>query len=102
MPIRPEEARGASSAAPRIFREDVHEPMPGPVAEAVLREPECRRITGLSRSTRWRLARAGLFPQKRQLSPHCSGWLYSEIAAWLASRKQCREFWDRRDRSEPW
>jgi prophage regulatory protein len=54
--------------------------------EAIIREPECRRLTGLSRSTRWRLERDGLFPKRRQISPGCSGWLASEIRAWLAAR----------------
>jgi prophage regulatory protein len=58
-----------------------------PVAtDAIIREPECRRRTGLSRSTRWRLERRGQFPRRRQLSPGCSGWIASEIAAWIAGR----------------
>jgi prophage regulatory protein len=54
--------------------------------EAIIREPECRRISGLSRSTRWRLEREGKFPRRRRISPGASGWLASEIAAWLADR----------------
>jgi prophage regulatory protein len=55
-------------------------------SEAIIREPECRRITGLSRSTRWRLERAGNFPRRRKISPGATGWLASEIAAWVAER----------------
>jgi prophage regulatory protein len=54
--------------------------------DQIIREPECRRISGLSRSTRWRLERAGKFPRRRQISPGCSGWLASEIRGWVASR----------------
>jgi prophage regulatory protein len=54
--------------------------------DRIIREPECRQITGLSRSTRWRLERAGKFPRRRKLSAAASGWLASEIAAWLAER----------------
>ena len=54
--------------------------------EAIVREPECRRLTGLSRPTRWRLERAGLFPRRRQLSANTKGWLLSEIRAWIAGR----------------
>jgi prophage regulatory protein len=54
--------------------------------DAIIREPECRLRTGLSRSTRWRLERKGKFPRRRQLSPGCSGWLASEIAAWISAR----------------
>jgi prophage regulatory protein len=56
------------------------------IAERIIREPECHQITGLSRSTRWRLERRSEFPKRRQLSPGCSGWLASEIAAWIAAR----------------
>ena len=55
-------------------------------AERIVREPECHQRTGLSRSTRWRLERAGLFPRRRRLSLSCSGWLESELAAWMAAR----------------
>ena len=33
------------------------------LAERIVREPECYRRTGLSRSTRWRLERVDLFPR---------------------------------------
>ena len=52
-----------------------------------LREPEVRRITGLSRTTRWRLQRDGKFPLRRQISANAVGWLASEINAWMPSRQ---------------
>ena len=55
-------------------------------ADRFIREPECREITGLSRSTRWRLERNGRFPQRRQISAGATGWLASELAAWIAER----------------
>lgn len=51
-----------------------------------LREPEVQRITGLSRTTRWRLENAGKFSRRRQLSTNAVGWLASEIEAWMAER----------------
>ena len=54
--------------------------------EAIIRERECKRISGLSRSTRWRLEREGKFPRRRKISDGASGWLWSELAAWLAER----------------
>jgi prophage regulatory protein len=51
-----------------------------------IREPECRRLTGLSRTTRWHMERRGLFPARRRLSVHAVGWLESELHAWLESR----------------
>ena len=51
-----------------------------------LREPEVHMITGLSRTTRWRMERRGEFPCRRILSPNAVGWLSSEIEAWMAER----------------
>ena len=51
-----------------------------------MREPEVRRITGLSRTTRWRLERARKFPRRRQISTNAVGWLASEINAWMAEQ----------------
>lgn len=48
-----------------------------------IREAEVRRITGLSRSTRWRLERDRKFPKRRRISPNAVGWLASEIREWM-------------------
>jgi prophage regulatory protein len=66
--------------------EDQAAEQPAEHPERILREPECQRRTGLSRSTRWRLERAGLFPRKRRIAPNCCGWLESEIDQWIADR----------------
>ena len=52
----------------------------------ILREPQVSVLTGLSRSTRWRLEREGKFPQKRQLSAKSVGWLASEVEEWVRTR----------------
>lgn len=57
------------------------------MADRIVREPECAELTGLSRVTRWRMERAGQFPQRRQISPNSVGWLHSEVMAWLESRQ---------------
>ncbi len=54
-----------------------------------LREPQICELTGLSKTTRWRLERAGKFPKKRQLSPNAVGWIEAEVQAWLSSRCIC-------------
>ncbi len=51
-----------------------------------LREPQVSALTGLSKSTRWRLERNGEFPKKRQLSAKSVGWLASEIEEWIQTR----------------
>ena len=51
-----------------------------------LREPEVRHITGLSRTTRWRLEQAGKFPKKYPISDNAKANLASEIFKWMAER----------------
>ena len=51
-----------------------------------LREKQCRDITGLSRTTRWRLERAGLFPKRYSISPGAVAWLESQVQEWIESR----------------
>ncbi len=58
-------------------------PAPG---DRVMREPEEKQRSGLSRTTRWRLARAGKYPKKRKISDNASGILESEFLQWLAER----------------
>ncbi len=55
-----------------------------------LRTNECERLTGLSRSTLWRLERAGSFPRRRKLSANAVGWLENEVRAWLQDRAEPR------------
>ena len=55
--------------------------------DRIIREPECRQLTGLSRTTRWVLERRGLFPTRRRLTANSIGWLESELHAWMASRE---------------
>ena len=59
-----------------------------PAYERFLREAEVKRITGLSRTTRWRLERCGQFPKRRRLSQNAIGWLESEIRSWMAARAE--------------
>lgn len=56
------------------------------MSERILREPDVRTMTGLSRTTCWRLERADQFPHKHQLSAGAVGWLESEILAWMNQR----------------
>ena len=51
-----------------------------------VREAECREITGLGRTTRWEMERAGKFPPRRRLSHNSVGWLASELKRWMRSR----------------
>ena len=57
-------------------------------SDRFLREAEVRRITGLSRTTRWRMERRGEFPRRRILSRNAVGWLASQIETWVAERTE--------------
>ena len=52
----------------------------------VIRQRETIQRTGLSRTTIWRLERAGLFPLRRRIGRQAVGWLASDIDEWLATR----------------
>jgi prophage regulatory protein len=54
--------------------------------DRIVCESECRIMTGLSRTTRWRLERIGAFPRRRHLSENRVGWVLSEIVSWRATR----------------
>ncbi|MBW1953785.1 MAG: AlpA family transcriptional regulator [Deltaproteobacteria bacterium] len=56
--------------------------------EQILREPQVIEITGLSRTTLWRLEQCGCFPRRRRLGGRSVGWLKSEICEWITSRPQ--------------
>lgn len=54
--------------------------------QKILRTPDLLQITGLSRTTIWRLERAGDFPRRLRLGPNAVGWDAAEVEGWLASR----------------
>ncbi len=51
--------------------------------DRIILEKEARSITGLSKSTRLRLEKAGKFPRRRKLSKNRIGWKASEVQKWL-------------------
>ena len=58
-----------------------------PLAEdRLLSWKRVKDLTGLSRTTCWRLQKAGDFPQPVVISPGRIGWRESDVAAWKASR----------------
>jgi len=61
---------------------DRHEPLAASV-DRYLSWPEVRAITGLGRTTIWRLQKAGDFPKAVQISPRRIAWRASDLAAWL-------------------
>ena len=59
--------------------------------ERLIKLNEVKRKTGLSRSSVYRLAKTGDFPQPIKLGERASGWLESEINGWIDSRIERRD-----------
>lgn len=55
--------------------------------DSFMRSREVQHATGLSRSTIWRVEKAGVFPPRHHLSAHIAGGLQCEIEQWLKSRQ---------------
>lgn len=56
----------------------------------VLRLPDVRRTTGLSRSSIYELQAEDLFPRSIKLGERAVGWLEEEVREWLAKRSEAR------------
>ena len=52
----------------------------------LIRLPEVRRMTGLSRTRIYELEAVGRFPRRRKLSERACAWVSSEIQEWIRSR----------------
>lgn len=59
---------------------------PAPIR--LLRFPEVRHRTGLSRTTIWRLERRGTFPAHRRISSNAVGWLEADVNTWINTRSE--------------
>ncbi|MCU9846720.1 AlpA family transcriptional regulator [Defluviimonas sp. WL0024] len=57
----------------------------------ILRLPELKSLTGLSRSTIYAKIADGTFPVPIKLGARAVGWPEVEIAAWLEGRKADRD-----------
>ncbi len=54
--------------------------------ERILRSHEVQKVTGLSRTTLWRLERDGKFPPRVALCPGSVGWRLSEVEEWVKEK----------------
>lgn len=54
----------------------------------ILRVADLQAQLGLSRTTIWRLRRAGEIPQPVRISPNAVGWPVHVITEWLAQRPE--------------
>ena len=55
--------------------------------DRIIGERECRKITDLSRTSRWRMMRRNEFPQKIRISPNRTGWRLSQVLEWMSQRE---------------
>ena len=60
------------------------------VRPSILRVQEVSRRVGLSRTTLWRLAKRGEFPQARKLTAKTIGWLESDVEEWIETRARIK------------
>jgi prophage regulatory protein len=51
--------------------------------DRIIREPERRARTGVSRCQWWRMEAAGKAPRRVQLGPKIVGWRASQIDRWI-------------------
>jgi prophage regulatory protein len=58
--------------------------------DRILREPEERALTGLSRTTRYMLEREGKYPEAVQLTGRARGHWMSHVMKWLEERERGR------------
>lgn len=61
-------------------------PSPEPQPAVFVRMHKLRQMTGLGRTTIYRLMAQNLFPNSVQLGPRAVGWRLSDIDAWSAAR----------------
>lgn len=54
--------------------------------DRIIRESECRKLTGVCRTTRYLMEKEGKFPARRKLGGRSVGWMLSEIQNW----QQCQ------------
>ncbi len=58
-----------------------------PEVDRVIRANEVHNITGLSRTTLWRMENKGEFPRRVSLGGNAVGWKLSEVQKWISDRQ---------------
>lgn len=61
------------------------------MATTILRLPQLKASTGLSRSSIYKYIQDGVFPRPISLGPRSVGWLDHEIEAWIANKAASRD-----------
>ncbi len=61
------------------------------MATTILRLPQLKALTGLSRSSIYKYIQDGVFPRPIALGPRSVGWLDQEVEAWIAEKAASRD-----------
>ena len=79
-----------SPVAPRSAPAQTAQTSPGGriLPRKLLRFPVVREMTGLSRSTIWRLERRGEFPKHHRIAPNVVAWVEEDVTTWISGRVQ--------------
>lgn len=56
--------------------------------DRIIREDECRELSGLCRTARYEREKTGTFPRRRNIGGRSVGWLLSEVLEWQKTRKK--------------
>lgn len=64
---------------------EIHSAFPESGRERLLRLPEVKMRTGLSRSSIYSKVASGTFPAQKKLGAKMVGWYQSQIDAWIAN-----------------
>ena len=59
---------------------------PASVSDRIIRADEVQNMTGLSRTTIWRMENKNEFPRRVSLGANCVGWKLSEVECWLREK----------------
>jgi prophage regulatory protein len=51
-----------------------------------IRAREVLRMIGVSRTTLWRMVRAGLFPQPVRITKRNTGYIFDDVEGWMRDR----------------
>jgi prophage regulatory protein len=53
-----------------------------------IRASEVVRMIGVSRTTLWRMVRAGVFPQPVRITKRNTGYVFDDVESWIRNRAQ--------------
>lgn len=67
-----------------------HQTTAAPAAQ-LLRLPAVKQLLGLSKSSLYRLVKAGEFPAPVQLTARTVAWRAADVGAWVSSRTSTRK-----------